>query len=871
MSMEMQEKVSRNTLLMKVSKRWGIVAVVAFGSALVVMDGTIVAVILSQLQTAFQTDFGTITWAVTTYFLAQAAVVPVTGYVSDRVGSKLVFLAALALFTTGSLLCALAPTKEALFVFRALQGIGGGAMVPITMSIVYRIFPPSERGPVTAAIGIPLLLAPAFGPTIGGYLSTSFNWNAVFIINVPCGILALFLSFLILPGRESDQSEQTDVARKRLDIPGLLLSIVGVTALIYGIMQAGSKGWDDQTVLIPILIGVAVLVVFIVVELRVHDPILDLRLFTNYTFTISNILTWVILGVFYGGQFLLPLFLENVRGDTALTTGESLIGQGLAFGVGITIAGVVYNRLGPRILTVFGFLLVIGGTYGLTQIDVNTTGQSLQIWLLLRGLGMGFVSQPLQTVALSVVSNRGMAKASSLVNVTRQMAIAVAVAVLTTYLTGQVSTHANDISNALQTHQLTGVAAICAQTAGQSRQLQACVVQHATATGMADTFWIILILSAVCVPLALVIGRDPAIEAYKQQQEHAPVTEVNVASMPNVISTLTANGEEIMGPEILLWRYPENDVVNGSLLTVESSHFCVLKLRGAILNVYETGQHIVQTLGDPLFGSVQQLAFNGELMPLQYEALYINRAKLFVKTTGVAISREMVEVNYSVNCSIHVATCEDAVRLVQYIPYRGHTLTIQEISAYAEPVIEQALNQLVQVASLGQAQRLQMQDLSQRVHLQLQSFLSPYGITLDEVNVLGLGPRDEAMKALLLLKAFGLSELDAVRYYIAMQENAKEKSTREQNNNIEQNLYIIWRNALEHYADEIAAIQAELESARANLSLYVDTHSARLQELSRAISSGLRASTPHSDTGITPLPDVTPLSSFSSHSYLTDR
>ncbi len=233
----------------------------------------------------------------------------------------------------------------------------------------------------------------------------------------------------------------------------------------------------------------------------------------------------------------------------------------------------------------------------------------------------------------------------------------------------------------------------------------------------------------------------------------------------SVISTLTGNGEEVMGPEILLWHYPENDITNGSLLTVESNHFCVLKSRGAILQVYETGQYPVQTTDRPIFGNVQQ-AFYGGQSPWQFEALYINRSKLILKTTGMALSREMAEMVYSVDYYIHVETREAAVRLVQHMPYRGHALTIQEVNTYASPVIEQAVNQLVQITPLESVNE-KIHDLSLVVYQHLQKFLVDYGITLDTIKVL-VFPRDERMKALISLKAFGLSELDAVRYYTAM-------------------------------------------------------------------------------------------------------
>src|SRR5436305_8125349 len=246
---------------------------------------------------------------------------------------------------------------------------------------------------------------------------------------------------------------------------------------------------------------------------------------------------------------------------------------------------------------------------------------------------------------------------------------------------------------------------------------------------------------------------------------HRTTKEFIMPGLRNVISTLTESGEEVMGPEILLWHYPENNIMNGSLLTVESNHFCVLKSRGAILQIYETGQYPVQTPDRPIFGSMQQ-AFYGGQSPWQYEALYINRAKLILKTTGMALSREMAEMVYSVDYYIHVETREAALPLVQHMPYRGHALTTVEVNEYAGPVIEQAVNQLVQITPL-EAVNEKIHDLSQIVFQHLQQFLSTYGISLTTVKVL-VFPRDERMKALISLKAFGLSEIDAVRYYTAI-------------------------------------------------------------------------------------------------------
>lgn len=304
---------------------------------------------------------------------------------------------------------------------------------------------------------------------------------------------------------------------------GLVLSMVGFSVLVYGITEAGSKGWGNATVLPFILGGVAVLLAFIVVELRVSDPVIDLRLFAHYTFTIANLLLWIVSGVFFGSLFLLPLFFENIQGNTALTAGLLLISQGLAMGGGIALSGALYNRLGPRLLAATGLVLLVVGTYRLTQLEVNTTSLSLQIWLVLRGLGLGLTLPSLQTVAVSKVSNRAMARASSLVTVTRMVASAIGVASLTTYLTQQAMSHSLAIGQAIKTglttHQFSGVAATCARLSGSTfnqAAAQACVAQHAVTQGLNDTFWAVLIICAASIVLALIMGRDPAVQASQE-------------------------------------------------------------------------------------------------------------------------------------------------------------------------------------------------------------------------------------------------------------------------------------------------------------------------------------------------------------------
>jgi EmrB/QacA subfamily drug resistance transporter len=512
---------------MRLTYRWQATLVVALGLLMAILDSTIVSVVLPEIATAFHTDYQTITWVGTGYFLANAAVIPIVGYLSDRVGSKTMFLLVLGLFTLGSALCVLAPTVPWLIAFRVLQGLGGGALIPVAMAMIFRLFAPTERAGAIVLLMVPLLLGPAFGPTLGGYLATSFSWNAIFTINLPIGVIAFVLALLTLRNTTEQASSQTEgetssaqPGARRFDVVGLVLSMAGFSALVYGITKTGTQNWTDPAVLGFLAAGVFSLIAFVVVELRVSDPVIDVRLFRSYTFTIANVLQWVTVAILFGSLFLVPFFFEQVEGLSALSTGEILISQGLAMAVGLAIGGKFYNIVGPRLLCVAGVAIVTVSMFGFTNIQVTTTGADLQLWLILRGLGLGLVGQPLQTLAVSVVSNQQMAKATSLISATKTVFGAIGVAVFTTYLTQQATAHGHAIAAGLQSNPPSGVAATCLTQVGNASQaLQTCITQHALTMGLNDTFLVSLFGCVVCTALAFFVGRDPALEAAKQAKK----------------------------------------------------------------------------------------------------------------------------------------------------------------------------------------------------------------------------------------------------------------------------------------------------------------------------------------------------------------
>jgi membrane protease subunit (stomatin/prohibitin family) len=249
------------------------------------------------------------------------------------------------------------------------------------------------------------------------------------------------------------------------------------------------------------------------------------------------------------------------------------------------------------------------------------------------------------------------------------------------------------------------------------------------------------------------------------KRTHLWQEEKQVALTRQVITSLTSDGTDILGTKVLAVKIADESIVSGSLLTVESNHFCVLKSRGAVLNVYETGQYALSTPDKPLLGSIAQGFFGGN-SPWVYEVIYINRSKLLVRSEGIATSEEMAEMSYQVDYYIHVDTKEAALDLITHLPFNGHIIDTKEVADYAGPAIEQSINQIVQVTKMEDINE-HIQEVRELVKNHLAEFLKTYGITLNDLKVL-IMPKDERMRELISLQAIGLTPVEAVRYYLAL-------------------------------------------------------------------------------------------------------
>jgi EmrB/QacA subfamily drug resistance transporter len=407
---------------------------VILGAIMSILDVTVVNVALNTLARDFHTSLTTVQWVSTGYTLALATVIPLTGWAADRFGTKRLYMTSVGLFLAGSVLSATAWSAESLIVFRVLQGLGGGMLMPAGMTILTRAAGPQRVGRIMGVIGIPMLLGPILGPIIGGVLVDNASWRWIFLINVPIGAAALFFSYRVLP-RDVPQPAH------RLDWAGLALLSPGLAAIIYGLAKSNSAGgFGHAEVLIPVLAGIAAVAAFVIHATRTPETaLIDTRLFRNRTYSASIVTQGLSAVALFGGMLLIPLYLQAVRGESAAATGLLMAPQGLGAMVTMPIAGKLTDRIGTGKIVPFG-LLAVGISFALlTQIGAETSYWVLGIELFVMGLGMGASMMPTFSGAIQTLRRSAIARATTTLNINQQVAASMGTAVLSVYLASRIS------------------------------------------------------------------------------------------------------------------------------------------------------------------------------------------------------------------------------------------------------------------------------------------------------------------------------------------------------------------------------------------------------------------------------------------------
>jgi EmrB/QacA subfamily drug resistance transporter len=402
--------------------RWALLGVVLVGTLMVVLDTTIVNVALPVIRDDLRAGDG-IEWVVTAYLLAVAASQPACAWLADRFGRKQIFLTSLVTFTIASLCCGLAPNLATLVVFRAIQGVGGGAMMPVGMAMVFEVFPPERRGQAIGIWGVSAMAGPAIGPTLGGWLVTTVSWHWLFLVNVPVGAVGLVLGLRVL----RDSGHRDD---RRLDIAGLVLGAGGLTLGLLGVSQSTQWGWGSPATLGCIGVGVAMLVAFTRHELRTPSPIVELRMFRSSVFAISVAVIVFTSAAQFTRLVFIPLELEGVRGYTALRVGVLLIPQALATAAAMPLGGRLVDRVGARVPVVTGCVLMAVATFLMGRLTPGTPIAWLVVVLCLQGCGMGLTMAPATVAGMNALAPEFVAQASAVRSLASQVAGAVAISAL---------------------------------------------------------------------------------------------------------------------------------------------------------------------------------------------------------------------------------------------------------------------------------------------------------------------------------------------------------------------------------------------------------------------------------------------------------
>jgi EmrB/QacA subfamily drug resistance transporter len=414
-------------------QKYKILISVIFGIFMVILDTTVVNVAFQTLRAEFGASLNDSQWIISIYVLAIGISTPLSAFLASRYGLKRIYLVGLGIFILGSFLSGISPTLLFMIVARALQGIGGGIAMPLGSAILLRSFPPKEQGAALGIFGIASLVAPALGPILGGYLVVQHLWRFIFFINPPIGVIGIILGSFFLP-------DFKDNKWPALDWMGLIAEVIGFGAVLYAASVAANFGWSAPGVWTWFVIGAIGLAAFVLIELfLVKEPLLDLRLFRKPTFLSASLLGYVSVIALFGAEFLLPIYLQFLRGQTAFQTGLILLPMAVTGGVATILAGRLYDKLGPRPLLAFGFGILIVNTWQLSQIRADTPISWIMFLLGLRGLAFGATIQTTFVTALSAVPLPEIAQGSSLTNATRQVFQAIGIAILATVLAGTLS------------------------------------------------------------------------------------------------------------------------------------------------------------------------------------------------------------------------------------------------------------------------------------------------------------------------------------------------------------------------------------------------------------------------------------------------
>ncbi|RUS48265.1 DHA2 family efflux MFS transporter permease subunit [Cohnella sp. AR92] len=454
------------------------------GAFLATLNQTVMTVAVPELMKDFDIVASTAQWLTTGYMLVNGVLVPITAFFMRRFSTRQLFQASMLIFLAGTIVSAIATNFPVLLVGRMIQAAGAGIIMPLLMNVILTLFPPEKRGAAMGMVGFAIIFAPAIGPTLAGYILENFAWETMFYGMIPLALIVILCGFVYL-------RNVSEPAPAKLDVWSVALSTIGFGAVLYGFSSAGSAGWGSAEVLLSISVGLVALVWFTLRQLFAKEPLLDLRAFKYNMFSLTTVINISVTMVMYADMMLLPLYLQNTRGYSAIESGLLLLPGALVMGFLMPVTGRLFDRFGAKWLAVIGLLITIGTTLGFVNLSDSTSYTYILLMSTARRIGMALFMMPIQTAGLNQLPQRLNAHGTAISNTVRQVAGAVGTSLLVTIMANRTATHAKDM------------AASGAASGLTKEQL----INHATIEGINDAYLVIVAIGAVGLLLSFFIKR----------------------------------------------------------------------------------------------------------------------------------------------------------------------------------------------------------------------------------------------------------------------------------------------------------------------------------------------------------------------------
>lgn len=478
-----------------------ILVAMLFGMFIAILNQTLLNTALPKINTDFNISASTGQWLMTGFMLMNGILIPISAFFFNKYSYRRLFLFSMLIFTIGSLVCGLAWNFPIMMTGRVLQAMGAGILMPLGTNVFMTIFPPEKRGMAMGTLGIAMILAPALGPTLSGYVVERFDWHIMFFGMFVVGLLALAIAY----GWFGIYQATT---KPKADVPGIIFSTIGFGSLLYAFSEAGNDGWTSTKIIIMLIIGVIFTAAFVVREMTMRAPMLNFEVLKYSGYTLTTVINMIVMMSLFGGMILLPLYLQNLRGFTALDSGLLLLPGALIMGVMGPVAGKLLDKIGIKPLAIVGLMITTYGTWKLTQLTMDTPYSSILMIYIVRSFGMSFIMMPLMTAGMNALPSRLISHGNALLNTMRQLAGSIGTAILVTVMTQQTTTHLAtfqqdlDATNPFIKDQ---VQAMAQQFGGESGAMGAIVKfmnQLASVDGVNSAFWVATALSALALVLS---------------------------------------------------------------------------------------------------------------------------------------------------------------------------------------------------------------------------------------------------------------------------------------------------------------------------------------------------------------------------------